>query len=93
MMLHQCECLPLLQLLTMNIMTKLMALVILGAPFIVVGGLLYKQASGSTWREAMFKSYTVLQNVPGKQPNCVCSLMNKSRTKLAFLVARLRLES
>ena len=49
----------------MNILTKLMALVILGTPFIVVGGLLYKQASGSTWREALFKSYAVLQNVPG----------------------------
>ena len=56
----------LLQLLTMNIMTKLLALVILGTPFVAVGGLLYKQASGSTWREALFKSYAVLQNVPGQ---------------------------
>ena len=56
----------LVQLLTMNIMTKLLALLLLGAPFVAGGGLLYKLASGSTWQEALFKSYAVLQNVPGQ---------------------------
>lgn len=48
-------------------MTKLVALVLLGLPFIAVGGVLYKRAAkDTTWQEAMFKSYAVLQNVPGK---------------------------
>lgn len=64
-----------LQLLTMNIMTKLLAVILLSLPFIGVGGFLYKQASGSTWREALFKSYVVLQNVPG-QPTHVVSVLD-----------------
>lgn len=55
-----------LQLLTRNIMTKLVALFILGTPFIAIGGALYKQAAKeTTWKQALFKSYAVLQNVPG----------------------------
>ncbi|KAL3146236.1 hypothetical protein ABBQ32_002939 [Trebouxia sp. C0010 RCD-2024] len=77
------------RLLTMNIMTKLLALVILGTPFVVVGGLLYKQASGSSWREALFKSYAVLQNVPGAdatvEPNYKASLVINSIFQLGLL--------
>jgi hypothetical protein len=54
------------QLLTMNILTKLVSVVLLSLPFIVIGGFLYKQASGSSWKEAFFKCYVVLQDVPGE---------------------------
>lgn len=54
------------QLLTRNILTKLVSVVLLSLPFIVIGGFLYKQASGSSWKEAFFRSYVVLQNVPGE---------------------------
>jgi len=54
------------QLLTMNILTKLVSVVLLSSPFIVIGGFLYKQASGSSWKEAFFKCYVVLQDVPGE---------------------------
>ena len=49
-------------------MTKLVALILLGVPFIGIGGFLYKRAAkGITWKEAMFKSYAVSQNIPGEQ--------------------------
>lgn len=57
-----------LQMLTRNIMTKLVALILLGVPFIAIGGFLYKRAAkGTTWKEALFKSYAVSQNIPGEQ--------------------------
>ena len=58
------------QLLTMNILTKLVAVILLSLPFIVVGGTLYKRASGAGWRESLFKSYVVLSNVPGERLSC-----------------------
>ena len=49
-------------------MTKLVALILLGVPFIAIGGFLYKRAAKeTTWKEAMFKSYAVSQNIPGGQ--------------------------
>ena len=51
----------------MNILTKLVAVILLSLPFIVVGGTLYRRASGAGWRESLFKSYVVLSNVPGQQ--------------------------
>ena len=53
----------------MNIMTKLMSVILLSLPLIGVGGFFYQKASGSSWREAFFKCYVVLQNVPGKPCN------------------------
>ena len=48
-------------------MTKLVALILLGVPFIAIGGFLYKRAAkGTTWKEALFKSYAVSQNIPGE---------------------------
>ncbi|KAL0031396.1 hypothetical protein WJX79_008726 [Trebouxia sp. C0005] len=77
------------RLLTRNILTKLVSVVLLSLPFIVIGGFLYKQASGSSWKEAFFRSYVVLQNVPGADatvvPNDRAALVLHSIFQLGLL--------
>ncbi|KAL0038546.1 hypothetical protein WJX77_010122 [Trebouxia sp. C0004] len=77
------------RLLTTNILTKLVSVVLLSLPFIVIGGFLYKQASGSSWKEAFFKCYVVLQDVPGADatvvPNDRAALVLHSIFQLGLL--------
>lgn len=54
-----------MQFFSQSVLSKIFAVAVISAPFIIVFGLLYQRSSGLPLGQSMFKAYTVLQDVPG----------------------------
>lgn len=56
-----------LQLFALPAVGKVLAVVAVALPIVMVGGLLYRKAAGDcSWPEALGRTYSVLNNCPGK---------------------------
>lgn len=62
------EALRAVQLFSKNIVSKILAVMVLATPLVAVSGFLYARATGGTLRDSMFHTYTVLQDTPGARP-------------------------
>ncbi|GMH36546.1 hypothetical protein BSKO_04414 [Bryopsis sp. KO-2023] len=68
------------KMLTMKLGGKLLSLILVATPAIMFGGLMYRLAASASWKESMFKAYTLIGRVPG------CNAVTE-KTPLAMVVA------
>lgn len=58
---------PCVQLFALPAVGKVLAVIAVALPIVLVGGLLYRKAAGDcSWQEALARTYSVLNNCPGK---------------------------